>query len=334
MTAAKRKMQPIAAVPQPENGATKGDVIPLSPQTVGQSRGNVDFQTTDVLPDTREASGHTPTVALGMGAAPSPVSDTTGGQMDAEPHLACAAGNEEDGGRTRTDTHASGAPASLLTIYADTYESVQKLRLAQMNRLRCWLRDTLPRAQWGETDFSDEALNDRVLYERLPNDQRVFVDEIRAFERSAERYLTREITRHRLWPWLSSVRGVGPVLGGRLMARIDLARFPGPAHLWSYCGLDGPDWKRKTEDGKLTYNRKIGTLCWNIGRSFVITGGPYRRVYDERKEYERNRPWCGRCHPKGNTDKREHCPDGHMNSKAQRYAVKRFLQDLWVQGNA
>lgn len=219
---------------------------------------------------------------------------------------------------------------TLLTVYADTYESVQKLRMAQMNRLRCWLRDTLPREQWGSVDFSDEKLNDRTLYEALPNDQRDFVDRLRQFEKDAGRYLTREIARHPLWPWLKSVRGMGPVLGGRLLARVDLDRFPAPENLWSYCGLDGPNWRRKTEEGKLTYSWKLHTLSMQIAMSFEKQSrgsGGYRDIYDWRKSYEQTKPSCGR----GACADRDVCTPKHIQYRAQRYTVKRFLADLWTE---
>lgn len=229
-------------------------------------------------------------------------------------------------------------PATLLNVYASAYESAQKLRMAQMNRIRCWLRDTLPREQWGDIDFTDEALNDRTLYAVLPNDQREFVDGLMEFEKAAARFLGREIRKHHLWPWFEGIRGIGEVLAGRMLHHLgDLHRFPSPAHLWSYCGLDGPDWKRRTEEGKKTYSPKLNVLAFQISGSFQHqpTGsGGYRDIYDRRKAYEATKPWCGTCHPKGDTMPRETCTPGHINNKARRFASKRFLADLWEAGTA
>lgn len=245
----------------------------------------------------------------------------------------------DDGGAGHVDRdtqEAAARPATLLNVYASAYESAQKLRMAQMNRIRCWLRDTLPRDQWGDIDFGDEALNDRTLYAVLPNDQREFVDGLTAFEKAAGRFLGREIRKHALWPWFLEQRGIGEVLAGRMMHHLgDLGRFPSPAHLWSYCGLDGPSWKRRTEEGKKTYSPKLNVLAYQIGDSFQHQpegSGGYRDIYDRRKAYEATKPWCGVCHPKGNTNPREICTPGHINSKAKRYAAKRFLADLWAAG--
>jgi hypothetical protein len=270
---------------------------------------------------------------------------------DTHEEFASAVEHTEDGGHNGFDTQVLNAPApedgeggghpqavpqsrdaSLLYVYATTYETVQKNRLAQMNRIRCWLRDTLPEDQWGEVDFSDEKLSDRALYPTMPNDMREWVDEQRAFEASATRYLARELKRHRLWPWLDSVRGIGPILGGRLLARVEpLDRFPAPSNLWSYCGLDGPTWRRKTPEGKLTYSRRLNVLAFQIADSFQhqpMHSGGYRDIYDDRKLFERTKPPCGKAKC---TEDRECCTDGHTNSKARRYAVKTFLKDLWVE---
>ena len=255
---------------------------------------------------------------------------------------------EEERGHEQSDAHMERAPSSLLQIYADSYESAQKRRMALMNQMRCWIRDTLPRDQWEGVDFSDEALNDKVLVSRLPNDMRPFVEEIQKFEDSAARYLRREIRKHPLWPWMEAQRGIGEVLAGRLLARIHLERFPAPSHLWSYCGLDGPGWKALGEDGKKRYSRRLNTMCWQIGSSFkhqpAFSGG-YRDVYDRRKAYELSRPWCGQCNnrcpacvktrakkcdPSHHGEGRVHCTAGHCDNKAARYAVKEFLKDLWV----
>jgi hypothetical protein len=56
-------------------------------------------------------------------------------------------------------------------------------------------------------------------------------------ERELLRVLTERIARHPAWPWLMRVRGVGPSLSGRLLARLEIERAPTPSSFWSYCGL-------------------------------------------------------------------------------------------------
>jgi hypothetical protein len=56
-------------------------------------------------------------------------------------------------------------------------------------------------------------------------------------ERDLLRLLSERIARHPAWPWLERVRGIGPSLSARLLARLDIERAPTPSSFWSYCGL-------------------------------------------------------------------------------------------------
>jgi len=56
-------------------------------------------------------------------------------------------------------------------------------------------------------------------------------------ERDLLRVLTERIARHPTWPWLVRVRGLGPSLSARLLARLEIDRAPTPSSFWSYCGL-------------------------------------------------------------------------------------------------
>lgn len=56
-------------------------------------------------------------------------------------------------------------------------------------------------------------------------------------ERDLLRVLSERVARHPTWPWLERVRGLGPSLAARLLARLDIERAPTPSSFWSYCGL-------------------------------------------------------------------------------------------------
>ena len=45
------------------------------------------------------------------------------------------------------------------------------------------------------------------------------------------------LAHHPAWPWLSSVRGIGPTLAAKLLGRLDISRAPAPSSFWAYCGL-------------------------------------------------------------------------------------------------
>jgi hypothetical protein len=56
-------------------------------------------------------------------------------------------------------------------------------------------------------------------------------------EARAAALLESVVSRHAAWPWLSGIGGIGPVLAGRLLSRLDIHRAPSPASFWAYCGL-------------------------------------------------------------------------------------------------
>jgi hypothetical protein len=56
-------------------------------------------------------------------------------------------------------------------------------------------------------------------------------------ERDLLHRMSELLARHPAWPWLQRVRGIGPSLAARLLARLDIERAPTPSSFWSYCGL-------------------------------------------------------------------------------------------------
>jgi hypothetical protein len=56
-------------------------------------------------------------------------------------------------------------------------------------------------------------------------------------ERDLLRLMSDRIAQHPAWPWLARVRGIGPSLAARLLARLEIDRAPTPSSFWSYCGL-------------------------------------------------------------------------------------------------
>ena len=209
---------------------------------------------------------------------------------------------------------------SLLNVYVMTYEQAQQLRMETMNRMRNWLRDTVPKEEWDEKDFSDKKILAGGI---IPNNlMDLLEDRIIPMEKNFNKLIKREIKNYPLWDWLKDVRGISHILGARLLHRIDGKEFAQVSNLWSYAGLDGPGWRGRPHNWDLT------SICYLIGDSFVKAGGEYRKVYDDRKEYERTKPPCEKCLEKDNEDR---CSDGHIHNRAKRYAVKEFLKDLWVE---
>ncbi len=56
-------------------------------------------------------------------------------------------------------------------------------------------------------------------------------------EQELSTLLEGSITDHPAWPWLVQIRGIGPRLAVRLLARLDLTKARSPSSFWAFCGL-------------------------------------------------------------------------------------------------
>ena len=106
----------------------------------------------------------------------------------------------------------------------------------------------------------------------------------------------------------------------------DLSAYPSVAGVWKRAGLaviEGERQRKKAGDAALLhgYAPARHAVFWNIGAALIKAqgkddaAGPYRRIYDERKEYER---------PRVDTD-------GHAHNRAMRYMVKRLMKNLTLE---
>lgn len=146
-----------------------------------------------------------------------------------------------------------------------------------------------------------------------------YFNELYAIEKSIKKYLANEIKDEPIWvKFLKKVKGIGPVLASGLINLIDIKKAQHPSSLWKFAGLDVVDGKarKKVKGEKLTYNPLMRTLCWKLAKSFLMSNSQYVKYYKQRKEYEKIH------HP-------EFTPK-HIDARARRYMVKRFLVDLFV----
>jgi hypothetical protein len=138
--------------------------------------------------------------------------------------------------------------------------------------------------------------------------------------------------------FLKGIRGIGPILTGGILSWLDPHKAPHVSSFWKYCGLhvvDGEGVKRK-HGVKLDFNLRMRTFTWKIADSFIKHRTPlYRDIYDEVKPREaaklnhpevdpKNCPMYIKCRSKGKSCKR------HIDYRAKRVMVKRFLADLWA----
>lgn len=137
-----------------------------------------------------------------------------------------------------------------------------------------------------------------------------------------EAELDRDITvlakQYTIIDHMVAVRGVGYLLAAKTVAMIDIARADSVSALWRYAGyavIDGQR-ERPVKGEKLHYNSRLKTTLYLVATSMLRSNSPYRRVYDDaRQYYAANRP--------------EWTP-AHQHQAAMRKMTKIFLAHLWL----
>jgi hypothetical protein len=127
-----------------------------------------------------------------------------------------------------------------LRMLVTAFEQMQTLRVSTGEQLRAVLQGRTTRQIVARTeDGSDKvlaALRRGALADPIPPlgaiYHRLFLE-----EKSLLVAINAAVEKHPVWSWLQLVRGVGPSLGGRLLARLDPARAPTVSSFWAYCGL-------------------------------------------------------------------------------------------------
>ena len=143
----------------------------------------------------------------------------------------------------RDDALSSTAPADTrdLRWIASAFEAAQAQRLRTGEQIRAFVKSGadghgLPGG--GVQDI--DALLARLRSGAAPASLAALGDAYRrewAEERELLRVMSERLAHHPAWPWLERVRGIGPSLSARLLARLEIERAPTPSSFWSYCGL-------------------------------------------------------------------------------------------------
>lgn len=142
--------------------------------------------------------------------------------------------------------------------------------------------------------------------------------------------------------WSREQMGVGPVIAAGLLAHIDITKAPTVGSIWRFAGLDPTVTWGKGE--KRPWNADLKVLCWKLGDSFVKVSGRdnafYGKLYRERKVQEVTKNEAGdfadqaaaTLEEKNIREKKTRSayeagmlPDGRIDLRARRYAVKLFL---------
>lgn len=196
--------------------------------------------------------------------------------------------------RTQTNTNAHIMARALVDLRDRV---IQKARIAFNNRL----------AATEQADDDIYASMIEAWHERF-ND----------LEKGLDRDIARIARDMPIVERMVAVKGVGPTLSVKVVAMIDIERADTVSALWKFAGYGVTDGERDkpTKGEKLSYNKRLKTTCYLVGTSFLKSNSPYRRVYDQAREYyaEHRPDWT----------------DGHQHAAAMRKMIKLWLSHLWV----
>lgn len=215
--------------------------------------------------------------------------------------------------------------------YVDTYYKIQDARIRARNQERA-------------ADQSVEA---------EPNNLDAYLgDQFTVLEKEIAKALAVYVDAQPIGIWAKANKGVGPVIAAGIISRIDIHKAEHPSSIWRYAGL-APGQKRKK--GQLVdWNPDLKRICWLLGESFVKVSGyndaVYAKLYLSHKAKEQAQNENGHYTALAaeilatkNFDKTSDAykayssgklPPAHLHARAKRYAVKRFLSDLYAQWRA
>jgi len=146
--------------------------------------------------------------------------------------------------------------------------------------------------------------------------------------------------------WLQSICGIGPVISAGLISHIDITKVQTAGQIQKFAG-QCPGADRSVAGQRNVFNKKLKTLCWKLGQSFVkVQNNPkdvYGKIYVLRKNYEQEKNEQleykeqadeGAKRVGKSTEAYKYyiegkLPPGHIQRRAERYAVKIFLSHLF-----
>lgn len=285
----------------------------------------------------------------------------TDSQAGIDTHDNRAVGDQtSEGGHVSPDNHCCGAPLGpiladpLLGMAADVLDDLERVRIANENRLRAFITPA-------DVVDSDGVARGFGLTLDHPDMARLaaLVDDLKAAEHRAILNLQRAMRKHPLGQWVKDAPGVGEKQAARLLAVVrdpfwnDLHGRPRTvSELWAYCGLHvlhpGSHQLADTHDAtaagvaprrqrgqRSNWNEDARKRAWLIAASCVKqpAGTRYRQVYDDtRVKYADavHAAECIRCGPSGKPAQiGSPLSAGHQHARALRAIAKAVLKDLW-----
>lgn len=236
---------------------------------------------------------------------PVPVTNFASDQVHTAPHKACVAGEP-----------------NLVGHYADIVDDLEKVRIANENRLRAFVQDH----GFGVDNPGVANLAELVV-------------SLKAAEDRAIKMLEKSMKAHPLGAWVARTKGLGLKQAGRMLAAIgdpywhDLYDRPRTkAELRSLCGWGDARQQRRQRGVKANWNADAKKRVWCIAER-MVKGGHYRPVYDATREHYADAVHtepCPRCGPAGKPAlPGSPLSKGHQHARALRAVSKAILNDLY-----
>jgi hypothetical protein len=178
-------------------------------------------------------------------------------------------------------------------------EKIQKERKAFGNRLGAF-----------ERGDDEPAKGEKNVIER-------YFDKFQELENDVDSEIAEFIEHHKIYPYLTGVKGIGPSMAAQIVSQIDIRKADTVSALWRYAGYGVVDGKaeRPTKGEKLHYNKNLKTVFYKVASQLLRANSPYRRFYDSAKEYYQvNRPDWTKL---------------HIHMASLRKMIKMFISHLW-----
>ncbi|GAA4391576.1 TIGR-Tas system RNA-guided endonuclease [Tsukamurella soli] len=232
----------------------------------------------------------------------------------------------------------------LLGLLADAVDDLEKVRIANANRLRQLTRDEADSD--GEERGFGLPLSNPVV-KRLAQT----VDTLEGAEHEAVLNLRRAMRAHPLAEYQKRHKGIGEKQLARLLATVgdpywnDLHDRPRlVSELWSYSGFDVRNGRapRRTKGEKSNWSEECRKRVWVIASATPkFPGSHYEQVYRQARVKYASAGHTLECKGCGTTlglggpaPVGSPLADGHAHARAVRIVAKEILKDLWLESKA
>lgn len=162
--------------------------------------------------------------------------------MSGRPRQGRACPNPGDRGAQRRSSQSCPDFSQLrLAATVAAYELAQRHRIGTGELIRSLLQARFRDSADGEVPETDadailRAIRAGTAEGPIPMAGELYAKEW-AIERGCLKAMAGLVETHPVWPWLDRVRGVGPTLSARLLARLRIERAANPSSFWQFCGL-------------------------------------------------------------------------------------------------